>query len=136
MMNSMWLLAQNDGDGGGVAALIGGLVGMLVGFLFVIVVVAGAWKTFEKAGKPGWAAIVPVYNVIVALEIAGKPVWWVLPIILIPCLNIIPILLMMIAFAKAFGKDAVFGIGLTFFGFIFFPILGFGDAKYIGAPRS
>ena len=109
---------------------------MLVGFLFVIVVVAGAWKTFEKAGKPGWAAIVPVYNVIVALEIAGKPVWWVLPIILIPCLNIIPILLMMIAFAKAFGKDAVFGIGLTFFGFIFFPILGFGDAKYIGAPRS
>lgn len=135
MLNTMWLLAQNDGDGGGIAALIGGLVGMVVGLLFALVVIAGVWKTFEKAGKPGWAAIVPIYNMIVALEIAGKPVWWVL-LLMIPCVNIIVGIIVAMSFAKAFGKSEIFGIGLALLGFIFFPILGFGDAKYIGAPRD
>lgn len=135
MMNSVWLLAQNDGDGGGVAGLIGGLVGLVVGLLFAIVVIAGAWKTFEKAGKPGWAVIVPIYNIIVMLEIAGKPLWWVI-LLMIPCVQFVVGIIVAIAFAKAFGKSEIFGLGLAFLGFIFFPILGFGDAKYIGAPRE
>lgn len=130
MLNATWLLAQDDG-GSAVAALIPAVIGLLIG----LVVLAGVWKTFEKAGKPGWAAIIPIYNIIVILEIAGKPLWWII-LFLIPCVNIIVSLLVFIALAKSFGKSEVFGIGLWLFGFICFPILGFGDAKYIGPPRS
>lgn len=130
MFNATWLLAQDDG-GGGLAALIPAVFGLLI----ALVVLAGIWKTFEKAGKPGWAAIIPIYNIIVMLEIAGKPLWWII-LFLVPCVNIIVSLLVFIALAKSFGKSEVFGIGLWLLGFIFFPILGFGDAKYIGPARS
>jgi hypothetical protein len=133
MMNTALLLAQDDGNN--VAGGIGAMIGMLVYLALVIFIIAGIWKTFEKAGKPGWAAIVPIYNGIVILEIAGKPIWWIL-LFFIPCVNIIVAILVFIALAKAFGKSEIFGLGLAFLGFIFFPILGFGDAKYIGAPRS
>lgn len=130
MMNATWMLAQDDGGGGALA-----LIPMVISLLIVLVVIAGIWKTFEKAGKPGWAAIIPIYNIIVLLEIAGKPIWWII-LFLIPCVNIIVSLLVFIAVAKAFGKSEVFGIGLWLLGFIFFPILGFGDAKYVGPAKS
>ena len=104
-------------------------------FLFeialIVAIVAGFWKTFVKAGKPGWAAIIPIYNVIVLLEIAGKPLWWVI-LMFIPLVNIIVAVFVCIAVAKNFGKSDAFGIGLALLGFIFFPILGFGDAQYQG----
>ena len=131
MMNATWMLAQDDGGGGGALALIP----MIISLLIALVVIAGIWKTFEKAGKPGWAAIIPIYNIIVLLEIAGKPIWWII-LFFVPCVNIIVSLLIFIAVAKAFGKSEVFGIGLWLLGFIFFPILGFGDAKYIGPAKS
>jgi hypothetical protein len=121
------VLAQTSDEGGGIAGAISGLV-----FLGVfLVVIAGVWKTFVKAGEPGWASIIPIYNIIVTLKIAGKPLWWIL-LCLIPFVNIIVFILVFIDFAKNFGKGAGFGLGLAFLGFIFFPILGFGDAKYIG----
>ena len=129
------LLAQlqdNQPDAGGAA--FGGVVMLLIQIAIGIVVIAGMWKCFVKAGKPGWAAIVPIYNIIVVLEIAGKPIWWVL-LFFIPCVNIIIALLVFIDFAKAYGQGAGFGIGLWLLGFIFFPILGFGDARYIGPPK-
>ena len=98
----------------------------------IVVVIAGIWKSFVKAGKPGWAAIIPIYNLIVMLEIAGKPVWWFL-LFLIPFVNLIIAIMVMIAIAEKFGKGAGFGIGLALLGFIFWPILGFGDAQYEGA---
>ena len=111
----------------------------LIGLLFVafelaiiVAIIAGFWKVFVKAGKPGWAAIVPIYNVIVLLEIAGKPLWWVI-LFFIPIVNIIMAVLVCIAVAKSFGKSDLFGVGLGLLGFIFFPILGFGDAQYQGA---
>lgn len=97
----------------------------------IIVVITGISKAFEKAGKPGWAAIVPIYNVIVMLEIAKRPLWWIL-LILIPIVNIVILIIMSIDIAKNFGKDTGFGVGLALLGFIFWPILGFGDAQYIG----
>jgi hypothetical protein len=100
----------------------------------IVLMIAGMWKVFEKAGKPGWAAVIPIYNVIVLLEIAGRPAWWIVVILLVPCVNIVFAILLYIDVAKAFGKDAGWGIGLLFLGFVFFPLLGFGDAKYIGPP--
>jgi hypothetical protein len=122
-MSSLALLAQNDS---GVSPVV------LVVYLAVIVVsLVGLWKTFEKAGKPGWAAIVPIYNMIVLLEIAGKPIWWIL-LLFIPCVNIVVLVLVCIDLAKNFGQGAGFGIGLWLLPFIFYPMLGFGSAKYQG----
>jgi uncharacterized membrane protein len=121
----------------------------LVWLAVAVVVIIGLWKVFEKAGKPGWAAIVPFYNGWVLAEIAGKPGWWGLVPIggIIPVLGIIAgivglVLYVIIALeiAKAFGKDTVFAVvGLILFSFVGFPILGFGDAKYTaptGANKS
>lgn len=125
-----WFLAQTNfqsspgGDGIGI-------VGLIIYVAFFAAALAGLWKTFEKAGKPGWAAIVPIYNMVVLLEIAGKPVWWVI-LLFIPFVNFIMIFIIMIAFAKSFGKGAGFGIACVFIGFILIPVLGFGNAKYIG----
>lgn len=94
-----------------------------------IFVIAGVWKVFEKAGQPGWASIIPIYNVIVMLKIAGKPTWWLL-LLIIPFVNIIIAIMISIEIARNFGKDTGFGIGLALLGFIFYPILGFGNAQY------
>ena len=93
-------------------------------FGFVIFVY---WKLFEKAGKPGWAAIVPVYNMITLLEIAGKPAWWVV-LMFIPFVNFIIFILIMIDLAKAFGKDGAFAVGLVFLSIIFMAILALDNS--------
>lgn len=102
-------------------------------FLAIIVaIIAGVWKTFAKANQPGWASIIPIYNLYIMLVIAGKPAWWII-LMFIPVVNLIAGIIASIAFAEKFGKGAGFGLGLAFLGFIFFPILGFGSAKYVGA---
>lgn len=130
------LLFAQDGGGGAAAGAAGGIAVMIL-MLFAVIglVLAGGWMMFAKAGKPGWAIIVPIYNWIVILEIAGKPIWWIL-LLLIPCVNVIVMLLIWIDVAKAFGQGAGFGIGLLLLSPIFIPILGFGSAKYIGPQAS
>jgi hypothetical protein len=92
-------------------------------------VIAGVWRVFEKAGQPGWAAIVPIYNGLVLAEVAGKEMWWGI-LLLIPFVNIVIAIILCLAIAEKFGQGAGFGIGLAFLGFIFFPMLGFGDYDY------
>ena len=99
--------------------------------IIVVIEVIGLWKIFTKAGKPGWASIIPIYNVIVLLEIIGKPLWWFL-LLLIPCVNIIFVVIVINRLSKSFGQGAGFTIGLIFLGFIFYPLLGFGDYTYLG----
>ncbi len=108
-----------------------GAIFLIIYLAIIIFIIAAVWKVFVKAGKPGWAAIVPIYNVIVLLEIVGRPLWWVL-LFFIPIVNFIVAIIVYIDLAKSFGKSAAFGIGLLFLGIIFFPILGFGDAEYQG----
>jgi hypothetical protein len=142
-MNLLLLAAafQEEETGGGSAGIIGALVGGgiglvgLVGLALAVVVIAGMWKVFEKAGKPGWAAIIPIYNLIVLLEIVGKPLWWIV-LFFLPCVNIVAFVLIGIEVAKVFGKDVVFGLGLAFLPFIFYPLLGFGDARYQGPAAA
>ncbi|MCX6899377.1 MAG: DUF5684 domain-containing protein [Verrucomicrobia bacterium] len=107
----------------------------LVYLIIIVAILAGFWKVFEKAGKPGWAAIIPIYNLIILLEIAGKPLWWIV-LSLIPVVNIIVAILVGIAVAKNFGKSDAFGVGLGLLGFVFYPILGFGDAQYQSTPPA
>ena len=127
MLTMLTILAQSEdvAAGGGFSSIIGLLVAVLV--------IAGMWKVFTKAGKPGWAAIIPIYNVVVLLQIAGKPLWWIV-LLFIPIVNFVIAVMVMISLAKAFGKGTGFALGLLFLSPIFIPILGFSDAQYTGAP--
>ncbi|MBF0528117.1 MAG: signal peptidase I [Deltaproteobacteria bacterium] len=106
-----------------------GLIGIVIYLAIVILLIVGMWKVFSKAGKPGWACLIPIYNIVVLLEIAGKPIWWII-LMLIPLINAIIFLLVSLAVAQKFGKSAGYGVGLFFLPFIFWPMLGFGDASY------
>ncbi|WP_461533746.1 DUF5684 domain-containing protein [Sinomicrobium sp.] len=108
-----------------------GLIGMLIYLALIVLVIAGMWKIFEKAGKPGWAAIVPVYNIIVLLEIVGKPMWWIV-LMLVPCVNIVAQIWVTNLLSKSFGKSEGFTVGMVLLPMVFYPILGFGDSQYQG----
>jgi Family of unknown function (DUF5684) len=112
-----------------------GIVGMLFMLAFIGLMIASAWKVFTKAGQPGWAAIVPIYNMIVLLKIIGKPWWWLLGM-LIPFLNFIVMIVVAVQLAKVFGKGIGFAVGLILLSFVFYPILAFGDAKYTAPPPA
>ena len=113
---------------------MGAIVGLIELAIF-IAIIAGFWKVFVKAGRPGWAAIIPIYNVIVLLQIINKPLWWII-LFFIPVVNLIAAILVGLAVAKSFGKSDLFGVGLGLLGFIFYPVLGFSDAQYQGAPAA
>jgi len=104
---------------------------VIVWLAVLVLVIAGMWKTFVKAGQPGWAAIIPIYNIIVLLQIVGRPLWWFI-LLLIPCVNIIFLIIVMNDLSKSFGQGIGFTLGLIVLGFIFIPILGFGAARYVG----
>jgi hypothetical protein len=111
------------------AAMAMGSAFMVVGLAIAVLVIAAMWKVFVKAGKPGWAALIPIYNIIVLLEIAGKPLWWLI-LLLIPFVNIIVAIIVALAVARNFGKGSGFGLGLALLAPIFYPILAWGDARY------
>jgi hypothetical protein len=99
--------------------------------LFVVFILAAMWKVFTKAGQPGWAAIIPIYNFYIMTKIGGKPGWWTI-LLLIPIVNYVFLIWIYNMISKSFGKDEGFTVGLVLLGFIFWPILGFGSAKYLG----
>jgi Family of unknown function (DUF5684) len=108
-------------------------MGVIIAIYLAIIVlmIASMWTIFSKAGKPGWASIVPIYNLIVLLEIVGKPWWWLL-LMLIPIVNIVILIIVWHNLSLSFGKGGGFSVGLILLGIIFLPILAFGDAKYVG----
>jgi hypothetical protein len=110
----------------GVTALL-----VLVYLAIIVVEVAGIWRVFSKAGQPGWAAIIPIYNVIVLLRITNRPIWWLI-LYFIPVVNIIAGIVVIVDLAHAFGKSTGFAVGMILLSFIFFPVLGFGGAQYQG----
>lgn len=90
------------------------------------------WKIFVKAGKPGWASLIPIYSNVVLLQIVGKPDWWVI-LYLIPFANIVVSIIVALELAKSFGKSGVFGFfGLILFPIVGYPMLAFGDSQYKG----
>lgn len=98
---------------------------------FIVFMVASAWKVFEKAGEPGWAALIPFFNIYIGLKIAEKPGWWLF-LFFVPLVGLITSIIVAIDIAKAFGKDVGFGLGLAFLPFVCLPMLAFGDAEYVG----
>ncbi len=117
------------GEGGGSGLFAGAFFVIWLGIF--ILMAAASWKIFTKAGKPGWAALIPIYNLIVLLEITGKPLWWFI-LFLVPFANLVALVLLAVALAQKFGKGVGFAIGLLLLPMVFFPILAFGPARYQG----
>jgi len=122
------------------AGMVAGIMGFFATYSIIIIAVAvigiiANWKIFSKAGKPGWASIVPVYNMVVQFQIVGLNPWLLL-LFIVPVVNFIAIAVIgiMIPFrmAKSFGKDIGWGFGLLFLSFIFNLILAFGSSEYVG----
>jgi len=108
---------------------------IIIYLAFIIFLIASGWKVFEKAGQPGWAVIVPIYNYLTILKIVGKPWWWLL-LLFIPGVNLVISIWVTNLISKSFGKGNGFTVGLLLLSFIFWPILGFGDAEYEGPAGS
>jgi hypothetical protein len=131
------------------ASTNGGFVFILVIIYIAIIVleIAALWKLFVKAGQPGWAAIIPIYNLYVLLKVIGRPPWWLalfLVGVIVPFVGWILLvvigIIVAIDLAKSFAKSSGFAVGLFFLNFIFVPILGFGESRYVGpaagVPRA
>ena len=106
--------------------------GIIILYLAIVVtIIAAMWTIYSKAGQPGWASLVPIYNIIVLLEIVGKPWWWLF-LMCIPVVNLIILIMVYHNLSLSFGKGSGFTAGIIFLGMIFIPMLAFGDAKYVG----
>ena len=134
-MNLLSTILAQSSSGGSVGGAIGGILFCGIYLAVIILVVAGLWKTFEKAGQPGWAAIVPIYNGYIMCKIAGRPGWWVV-LLLIPLVSLIVGIIVMLDLAKSFGKSVAFAVGLILLGPIFICMLGFGSAQYQGPAAA
>ena len=110
-------------------------MGQLIGLAIIAVIIVSLWKVFTKAGQPGWACLIPFYNLFILVKIAGREWWWFL-LCFIPVVGIVIAFILALDIAKKFGKGAGFGVGLFFLGFIFYPILAFGDAQYEGSDAG
>jgi hypothetical protein len=96
---------------------------------FVVAATIGAWLVFAKAGRPGWACLVPGYNGAEFLRVAKLPAWlWVL--FLVPFVNIVLFVLACVRVARAFRKGPRFAAGLVFLPPVYMTILGMGAARY------
>jgi hypothetical protein len=102
---------------------------------FTVVYVVSAWIIFTKADRPGWAAIIPFYNAYMLIKVVGRPGWWLI-MLFIPLINFIFWIIIMIDLANSFGKGVGFALGLILIPIVFFPILAFGSAQYIGGAGA
>jgi len=100
-------------------------------FAATILIIIAEWRIFEKAGQPGWTSIIPYINFFIMLKIVNKPLWWILWMF-VPIANIVVGIWVINLLAKSFGKNESFTLGLIFLPFIFYPILGFGNASFQG----
>jgi hypothetical protein len=118
---------------------------LLLILIMLFIQIAGMWQVFIKAGEPGWAVLVPVYNAYVLARIGGKPEWMGVVACLAgffipfagPIIGWVLFIMISIGVARNFGKGVLFGLGLCFLSFIFYPILGFGSAETtVGEPAE
>jgi hypothetical protein len=106
----------------------GSWVSLVVGLLVVVAL----WRIYSKAGEPGWASIIPIYNVYVLVRICGRPAWWTL-MVFIPLVNIVFYVILTHDLSKAFGHGLPFTLGLILLPVFFHLVLGFGGSRYVRA---
>ena len=99
--------------------------------VMTVVLIVANWKIFTKAGKPGWAILIPIYNIIVMMQIIKKPLWWVI-ILFVPIVDIVFVILIVYNLVIKFGQPGWHVILALFLGFIYYPYLAFSKAEYQG----
>jgi Family of unknown function (DUF5684) len=104
----------------------------LIYLIVVLLLIVSEWIVFKKAGRPGWAAIIPIYNAYIFLKVAGRPGWWLI-LWLIPFVDIVVWIIVSLDVSRKFGHGGWFAVGLILLSFIFLPILAFGDSTYNAA---
>ncbi len=104
---------------------------LLVILAVCLLIIAGYWMVFQKAGQAGWKSLIPFYNMYILMEISGKPGWWMF-LLIIPLVGVVVLLFAMLALARKFGRSELFGVGLLLLPMIFFPLLAFGGSEYEG----
>jgi hypothetical protein len=124
----MEFLAQSDGNGG--SAIL-----WLLYIAWIVLYLAAGWIVYTKAGQEGWKSLIPIYNWYVLMKIIGRPGWWWV-LLLIPFVNIVIWIIVSIDLAKSFGKGTGFALGLIFLSPIFYLILAFGPARYVGPAAA
>ena len=102
---------------------------LAIALVVATLMLVSGWKLFEKAGEPGWASLVPIYNMVVLLRIVALP-WWCLGLFVVPAVNVAASLMVSYRLAKAFGQGVLGSVGMVLFPFIMLPALGFGQARY------
>lgn len=120
---------MENGDISNIAGIFGGVFFIIVYIPIIVLIIASQWKIFTKADKPGWAALIPIYNIIVLLEITRQPLWMII-LFFIPIADIIVYIIIAIELSRNFGKSGGFAAGLILLPIIFCPILAFGSARY------
>ena len=105
------------------------LLFILIGLAFTVFWIAGAWRMFEKADQPGWGILVPVYNLLLIVRIAGSPDWMFI-LLLIPGVNIVAHIFVCLELGKRFSRGAAFTIGLIFIPAVFYALIGFSSDQY------
>jgi hypothetical protein len=124
---------ETEVSGGAVAALLIIYLGFIIA-VYVFYAICTA-KIFQKAGLPAWWGWVPIVNAWGFVKLSGREPWWII-LLFIPCVSIVAAIVVCMDVAKAFGKDPIYGLGLAFLGFIFFPMLAFGGSQYVGNPHG
>jgi hypothetical protein len=129
--HSLTASAHNYSNSGpGLGAILAVLAVICIIFIAIaILILVSQWRIYKKAGRPGWASIVPFYNIVVWLEMVGEPLWWAL-LFFVPIVNLVLWVIITNRLAKSFGKGKWFTVGMLFLPFIFYPILAFGKATY------
>jgi len=110
-----------------------GVIGIILYIAVIVIELATMWTLFSRAGKPGWAILIPIYNIIVMLDIAKKPWWWLF-LFFVPVVNVVIGIMVLINFLKAFGKEGAGPVLLAiFFGGIYLPVIALVQkVEYVG----
>jgi hypothetical protein len=114
--------------------LAGGILAFLGAWLFVILLVAVffavcKWRIFEKAGRKGWESIIPIYNIVIEMQMLDMPMWMLI-LLIIPGVNVAVPIIIAVKYAERFGKESAYALGLIFLPFIFYPMLAFGKSTF------
>lgn len=126
--DDMYSIAGKDPSG--IPSLLGSSIFAVFAIAVIVLSIVAAWRVFKKAGKPGWAALVPIYNIYVLVQIAGRPAWWFV-LLFVPIIDIVVALILCIDIGRKFGKNIIFSFILLFmFSLVGAMVIAFDDSRY------